>query len=195
MFGKGGELMEQTAFTDSRITRTVNRIHDGLYSLLTRKSYIDITIKDICNESQISRTTFYAHFKSKDDFVYIYLNMLLKNAKKKFLKEGVTTQVIFLNKMIHFWLSEGQLILKLLGDDSAYKIHQVIKKSIQQRIEINIVPVLNTKMLTTKEKYFLLIFMSNAVIGVLQDWVIRGYKESPKEVAEIMNKIFVNAFR
>lgn len=115
--------------------------------------------------------------------------------KKKFLKEGVTTQVIFLNKMIHFWLSEGQLILKLLGDDSAYKIHQVIKKSIQQRIEINIVPVLNTKMLTTKEKYFLLIFMSNAVIGVLQDWVIRGYKESPKEVAEIMNKIFVNAFR
>ncbi|ATY57814.1 TPA: TetR/AcrR family transcriptional regulator [Staphylococcus argenteus] len=187
--------MDQTAFTDSRITRTVNRIHDGLYSLLTRKSYTDITIKDICNESQISRTTFYAHFKSKDDFVYIYLNMLLKNAKKKFLKEGVTTQVIFLNKMIHFWLSEGQLILKLLGDDSAYKIHQVIKKSIQQRIEINIVPVLNTKMLTTKEKYFLLIFMSNAVIGVLQDWVIRGYKESPKEVAEIMNKIFVNAFR
>ncbi|CDR64055.1 TPA: TetR/AcrR family transcriptional regulator [Staphylococcus argenteus] len=187
--------MDQTAFTDSRITRTVNHIHDGLYSLLTRKSYTDITIKDICNESQISRTTFYAHFKSKDDFVYIYLNMLLKNAKKKFLKEGVTTQVIFLNKMIHFWLSEGQLILKLLGDDSAYKIHQVIKKSIQQRIEINIVPVLNTKMLTTKEKYFLLIFMSNAVIGVLQDWVIRGYKESPKEVAEIMNKIFVNAFR
>lgn len=195
MFGKGSEPMDQTAFTDSRITRTLTRIHDGLYSLLTRKSYTDITIKDICNESQISRTTFYAHFKSKDDFVYIYLNMLLKNAKKKFLKEGIPTQAIFLNKMIRFWLSEGQLILKLLGDDSAYKIHQVIKKSIQQRIEINIVPVLNTKMLTTKEKYFLLIFMSNAVIGVLQDWVIRGYKESPKEVAEIMNKIFVNAFR
>ena len=36
--------------------------------------------------------------------------------------------------------------------------------------------------------------MCNAIIGVLQDLSKRGYKESPKEVAEIMNKIFENAF-
>ena len=29
--------------------------------------------------------------------------------------------------MIYYWLSEGQLILMLLGDESAYKLHQVIK--------------------------------------------------------------------
>uniref|UniRef100_UPI0030DB7606 hypothetical protein n=1 Tax=Pseudomonas proteolytica TaxID=219574 RepID=UPI0030DB7606 len=76
------------------------------------------------------------------------------------------TKAVFFKRMIYYWLSEGQLILMLLGDESAYKLHQVIKKSLQQRIEINVVPVLNTKMLTTKEKYFLLIFMSNAIIGV-----------------------------
>ncbi|MFA0981376.1 TetR/AcrR family transcriptional regulator, partial [Staphylococcus aureus] len=118
--------------------------------------YNDITVKDICEKSQISRTTFYTHYKTKDDFIYSYLNTLLKEAKKKFLKSETLTQAIFLKKMIYFWLSEGQLILMLLGDESAYKLHQVIKKSLQQRIEINVVPVLNTKMLTTKEKYFLL---------------------------------------
>lgn len=81
---------------------------------------------------------------------------MLKEAKKKFLKSETLTQAIFFKKMIYFWLSEGQLILMLLGDESAYKLHQVIKKSLQQRIEINFVPVLNTKMLTTKEKYFYL---------------------------------------
>ncbi|MDT3117142.1 TetR/AcrR family transcriptional regulator [Staphylococcus aureus] len=187
--------MDQTAFTDSRVTKTINRIHDGMINLLKTKAYNDITVKDICEKSQISRTTFYTHYKTKDDFIYSYLNTLLKEAKKKFLKSETLTQAIFLKKMVYFWLSEGQLILMLLGDENAYKLHQVIKKSLQQRIEINVVPVLNTKMLTTKEKYFLLIFMSNAIIGVLQDWVKRGYKESPKEVAEIMNKIFENAFR
>ncbi|HGO3431674.1 TPA: TetR/AcrR family transcriptional regulator [Staphylococcus aureus] len=187
--------MDQTAFTDSRVTKTINRIHDGMVNLLKTKAYNDITVKDICEKGQISRTTFYTHYKTKDDFIYSYLNTLLKEAKKKFLKSETLTQAIFLKKMIYFWLSEGQLILMLLGDESAYKLHQVIKKSLQQRIEINVVPVLNTKMLTTKEKYFLLIFMSNAIIGVLQDWVKRGDKESPKEVAEIMNKIFENAFR
>lgn len=187
--------MDQTAFTDSRVTKTINRIHDGMVNLLKTKAYNDITVKDICEKSQISRTTFYTHYKTKDDFIYSYLNTLLKEAKKKFLKSETLTQAIFFKKMIYFWLSEGQLILMLLGDESAYKLHQVIKKSLQQRIEINFVPVLNTKMLTTKEKYFLLIFMCNAIIGVLQAWVKRGYKESPKEVAEIMNKIFENAFR
>lgn len=50
--------MDQTAFTDSRVTKTINRIHDGMVNLLKMKAYNDITVKDICEKSQISRTTF-----------------------------------------------------------------------------------------------------------------------------------------
>lgn len=88
--------MDQTAFTDSRVTKTINRIHDGMVNLLKTKAYNDITVKDICEKSQISRTTFYTHYKTKDDFIYSYLNTLLKEAKKKFLKSETLTQAIFL---------------------------------------------------------------------------------------------------
>ena len=124
---KKGEAYGSNSFTDSRVTKTINRIHDGMINLLKTKAYNDITVKDICEKSQISRTTFYTHYKTKDDFIYSYLNTLLKEAKKKFLKSETLTQAIFLKKMIYFWLSEGQLILMLLGDESAYKLHQVIK--------------------------------------------------------------------
>ncbi|WP_256089170.1 TetR/AcrR family transcriptional regulator, partial [Staphylococcus aureus] len=87
-------------------------------NLLKTKAYNDITVKDIFEKSQISRTTFYTHYKTKDDFIYCYLNTLLKEAKKKFLKSEILTQAIFLKKMIYFWLSEGQLILMLLCDES-----------------------------------------------------------------------------
>ncbi|TXO03062.1 TetR/AcrR family transcriptional regulator, partial [Staphylococcus aureus] len=56
--------MDQTAFTDSRVTKTINRIHDGMVNLLKTKAYNDITVKDICEKSQISRTTFYTHYKT-----------------------------------------------------------------------------------------------------------------------------------
>ncbi|TXN89054.1 TetR/AcrR family transcriptional regulator, partial [Staphylococcus aureus] len=46
--------MDQTAFTDSRVTKTINRIHDGMVNLLKMKAYNDITVKDICEKSQIS---------------------------------------------------------------------------------------------------------------------------------------------
>ena len=89
------------------------------------------------------------------------------------------TQAVFFKRMIYYWLSEGQLILMLLGDESAYKLHQVIKKSLQQRIEINVVPIIKYKNVSDEgESIFYLFFMSNAISGVLQDWVKRGYKRS-----------------
>ena len=73
-------------------------------------------------------------------------------------------------------------------------IHQDIKRNLQQNIEVRLIPFLKTQTLTNKEKYFLIIFMSNAIFGVLQDWVQRGRKEKPKEVAMIMNHILTTVF-
>ena len=53
-----------------------------MVNLLKTKAYNDITVKDICEKSQISRTTFLHITKTKDDFIYSYLNTLLKEAKE-----------------------------------------------------------------------------------------------------------------
>lgn len=85
-------------------------------------------------------------------------------------------------------------MLLLLKDESAYIIHQAIKKNFQQNIEVHLVPIINTNSLTNKEKYLLIIFMSNAIFGVLQDWVQRGRQESPKELTYAINNIFKTVF-
>lgn len=187
--------MADIEIADKRVVNTRNNIKNGVITLLQKKPFAEITIKDICAESNISRTTFYSHYKDKDDFIFSYQKSILKKGKKEILKKEFTSQRTFIETIIQFWLEEGQLVLLLLGDDSAQTIHTRMKKVIQYNIEINLVPILNTKSLTTKEKYFLLIFMSNAIFGVLQDWVKRGCVETPKEVATIMNKIFENAFK
>ncbi|MCV7445937.1 TetR-like C-terminal domain-containing protein [Staphylococcus epidermidis] len=53
---------------------------------------------------------------------------------------------------------------------------------------------MNATSLTTQEKYLLIIFMSNAIFGVLQDWVQRGRQESPKEITRSIDKIFKTVF-
>lgn len=82
----------------------------------------------------------------------------------------------------------------MLRDNGAYIVHQAIKKNLQQNIEVRLVPIMNTQALTNKEKYFLIIFMSNAVLGVLQDWVQRGRQESPKEISLMIDKVFNTVF-
>jgi AcrR family transcriptional regulator len=52
---------------DRRIPRTRAMLQHALTSLILRKGYEAITIQDICDEANVGRSTFYAHYRSKDD--------------------------------------------------------------------------------------------------------------------------------
>lgn len=42
-------------------------LQHALTSLILKKGYEAITIQDICDEANVGRSTFYAHYTSKDD--------------------------------------------------------------------------------------------------------------------------------
>ena len=52
---------------DRRSLRTKATLQHALNSLIQKKDYEAITIKDICDAANVGRSTFYAHYTSKDD--------------------------------------------------------------------------------------------------------------------------------
>src|SRR6266851_10376425 len=52
---------------DRRIVRTRATLQHALNSLILKKRYESITITDICDAANVGRSTFYAHYTSKDD--------------------------------------------------------------------------------------------------------------------------------
>src|SRR5262249_1876067 len=52
---------------DRRIARSREMLHQALLSLIMKKGYDAITVEDICETANVGRSTFYAHFTSKDD--------------------------------------------------------------------------------------------------------------------------------
>jgi AcrR family transcriptional regulator len=55
------------AGVDRRIARTRAMLQQALVSLILKKGYEAITIEDICDAANVGRSTFYAHYTSKDD--------------------------------------------------------------------------------------------------------------------------------
>lgn len=62
---------------DLRIKRTHKLLFDALVELMSKKSFSDIKISDICEIAMIHRTTFYKHFEDKYNLLEFFLNDLI----------------------------------------------------------------------------------------------------------------------
>ncbi|MBV8210035.1 MAG: TetR/AcrR family transcriptional regulator [Burkholderiaceae bacterium] len=52
---------------DARSLRTRDAVGSALISLMLGRAYDEVSIQDICDRADIGRSTFYAHFRDKDD--------------------------------------------------------------------------------------------------------------------------------
>src|SRR6202011_5925857 len=52
---------------DQRVRRTRDRLGDALVELLVEKPFDDITVHDVLERAGVSRSTFYTHYRDKND--------------------------------------------------------------------------------------------------------------------------------
>src|SRR2546428_12440895 len=64
---------------DRRIERTKRQLHAALLALIERRSYPRITVHDITAHANVGRSTFYSHFKSKEDLLFRAFERRLKS--------------------------------------------------------------------------------------------------------------------
>ena len=64
--------------TDRRVKRTRSLLHDALASLIHEKSYDDIVVKEILARADGGRSTFYSHFRDKDELLDSGIRDLLR---------------------------------------------------------------------------------------------------------------------
>lgn len=57
--------------TDRRILRTRQAVLDAFGRLIVKRDYEKISVQDIIDEADVGRSTFYAHFETKDDVLRI----------------------------------------------------------------------------------------------------------------------------
>ena len=54
---------------DRRVEKTERLLHDALSSLIHEKTYDEIVVKEILARANVGRSTFYAHFRDKDELL------------------------------------------------------------------------------------------------------------------------------
>lgn len=73
--------------TDRRILRTRDALGDALVALMPERAFDEITVQDVLDRAGVSRSTFYAHYRDKDDLflsdIEDFFEMMARTWKQK----------------------------------------------------------------------------------------------------------------
>lgn len=181
--------------TDLRYERTRKNILAAMTRLLQTKSFEQITVTNICQEAEISRSGFYLHYVDKYDLVEVNLQKFRDRANQFLAETSDRDKTKLFSNMLNYLQGEGKLIAALLSENGSVEVQNYIKRVMQENARVNIFPQLNLKIESETEQHFAIIFLSNALLGVLQDWINRGQKESPAELVKIMTHLITFDFK
>ncbi|GEM_PF-384221 len=83
----------RTKRQDPRIGRTLKLLGNSLRELILEHGYSSLSVQDITDHADVSRTTFYLHFKDKDDLLFATMEQIYGELGRKPLAalQAVTT--------------------------------------------------------------------------------------------------------
>jgi AcrR family transcriptional regulator len=75
---------------DRRVQRTRQLLRDALVSLILEKGYQKITVQDIIDRANVGRSTFYSHFRDKEDLLFSGFDELAHDLHRHMRSPDVT---------------------------------------------------------------------------------------------------------
>ena len=74
---------------DRRIVKTQEAIQKSLIPLILKKGYDAVTIQDVLDHANVGRSTFYAHFRDKEDLLSSGFDVLMNELTEYVKKESL----------------------------------------------------------------------------------------------------------
>ncbi|MCI1983437.1 MAG: TetR/AcrR family transcriptional regulator [Bifidobacteriaceae bacterium] len=177
------------AQNDRRYIRTEERILRAMTDLLRLRKFDKITVTDICKMAHVSHSSFYAHFSSKQDLVKKYEDRMLADVANDISsREHVPLREVIL-KRLSFLNSKGELIAQLLSKNGSPEIQSQLEHDLIENFKRIVLPRMNVTIRTEVGERYLSAFLANAMLGVIQEWINSGRKESPERLAGLIDSI------
>lgn len=170
---------------DRRQQKTREAIFKAFSKLLEKKNYNNITIQEIIDEANIGRSTFYAHFETKDEllnaicgqiFGHIFSDVLNAEEHHDFSKDNSRLA----DKLTHllYHLKEQQKnILHLLSGSSSDLFLRYFKSYLEQLFADRL-PEISPSV----PKDFILNHYVSSFAEAVQWWAKRNMELSPEQV-------------
>jgi AcrR family transcriptional regulator len=177
--------------TDRRVLRTRDTLGDALIELMHEKPFDDILVQDVLDRAGVGRSTFYAHYRDKDDLFLSDVEDFFKMFSTKLTRSGasprrlapVTELFAHVAEMKDFFVA-----LKAAGklNDIQALGQGLFARSFEERLRMADVA------LTPAELSAQAYALAGSLFALLEWFIDKGMKADPREMDALFHRMAWN---
>lgn len=183
--------------------KTKKSLVDTLVKLMSHKDFDKISVKDLTEELDINRGTFYLHFKDKYDLLEQKeneiieefnetLNTILKERQEGFVLPSDKKILLHYFTHVYNYIEENADFMKVvLGPNGDLNFQMRLKIFIENWLVDNISINGDAEKMPIK---YLASVASSAQLGVIQKWIKSGMQETPQELADFISNLIFSIY-
>jgi AcrR family transcriptional regulator len=182
---------------DRRYVRSRRMLHDAAISLIEERGIDGFNVSDVTDRADLNRSTFYSHFKDKNDLVHFceveFFDELsdIEAEMADVSPEELGMAYIGLKPLqplvdiFEFLGKHSGLLNALIGPNGDIGFERRMLDTVCNTIVDRVLSPKYKENRTKMVDYYVAYF-SHASLGVVRTWIETGMKETPEEMAGVL---------
>jgi AcrR family transcriptional regulator len=193
---------------DRRVVRTRRSLRDALFELIREKGYSAVVVEDITDRADLGRTTFYLHYKNKEDLMLESVRELLDELIgqlsqmliERIQEERPASELLLSATTLAFQnvKQNSGLYTVILRGEGTHEVMRGLRRIIIQAVSELVQGIAahqNTALKFQVPVEVFLASLSGSWIGLLTWWLENDMPYSPEEMAEMFTKMYIGPLR
>lgn len=184
---------------DRRVVRTRRALREALLSLILEKGYDAVTIEDITERADLGRTTFYLHYRDKEDLLLESIAALTEELRKEVVMASLQQwnliggdQAPILEVFRHA-AENATLYRIILQGQGATKTASLLSSIIADAV----LEFIDMRSKQVKRKFHPQVplnvfahYFAGSMLGLLTWWLEQDMPYAPEEMTDMFQKMF-----
>lgn len=169
---------------DRRVQYTKRALAGALIKLMRENHISKISVKALCEEADVNRSTFYAHFRSPYDLLEHMEAEALGDLKARLLAdtESRSHNVV---QILEYAKENADVFIMLLDESDGNFQQQIMELAQLVDVQMSDQP----EVVEADDREYMYLFAVSGALGMLSHWLKKGTPQSPAAMSELLMRM------
>ncbi len=175
---------------DRRVLKTRAALRDAMLALMVSRGWDEMNIQEICDWANVGRSTFYTHYRSKDELLSEGLNDL-RDMLATQSADGHGAAFQFLSALLDHMAQQRDVFKAAIGRRSGHGVTRRFKEMVYQLVEGD----LKKRHHPAAKNLWLTKYLAGGIVEVMVWWVDTAKPPSIREMERRLNEVSAAALK